>query len=186
MTNSSTINASINCQVAAEQERSGIAPSRIGSSQPDVLSAIRLIDQDFENSRSVIRLILFGTLSPLIVAGFGFLWFARFFADLAAQAAGAGLTDTGVNILSLSVAASAIGLSILVLLLTLDLDERKRRLVRRYLFWKLKRSSIDPLTLRALIVMRASLPRDLTLEESYVRNKILFTPESLVSRLLKE
>jgi hypothetical protein len=154
-------------------------------SEDEPLKAIQLVDDRFESSRTTIRIVFLGTLSPLIVAGFGFLWFARFFADLAAQAAGAGLTDTGVGILSLSVAASAIGLSILVRLLTLDWDQGRSRLARRYLFWRLKASGIDPLTLHALIMMRATLPKDTSLEEAYNRNKAIFAADQLVLQLLK-
>ncbi len=155
-------------------------------SESDTLKAVRLVDGNFSKSGTIVSILLFLTLSPLIVAGFGFLWFARFFADLAAQAAGAGLTDTGVNILALSVAASAIGVSVLFLLLTLDMDARRRRIVHKYLFWKSKEGGIDPVTLHALIVMRAALPKDIPLEQVYSRNKSIFSADQLVLRLLSD
>ncbi len=153
----------------------------------EILISIRDVDKNFKDNYSLVRLLFLLELSPLLIVGLGFLWFARYFANLAAEAATApGLLDTSVNILAVAIASAAVGVPVLIVMYTVSFDRQRARVEERFHLWNLKRmGKKDTVTLRALIRMRSKLPKGITLEQVYEKNNGLFTESELAKALLK-
>jgi len=87
--------------------------------------------------------------------------------------------------LALAVATGALGLSLLTTTLTFDWEKQKRVVDHRHHYGKLKEHGFDPLTLHALIIMRSTLPKDVTLKKTHAANAELFTEKELARQLLE-
>ncbi len=69
--------------------------------------------------------------------------------------------------------------------LTFDWEKQKRVVDHRHHYGKLKEHGFDPLTLHALIIMRSTLPKDVTLKKTHAANAELFTEKELARQLLE-
>jgi hypothetical protein len=90
-------------------------------------------------------------------------------------------TDTILLAVTLVVIANSFAIS---LLLTFESTARLRRIRASAHFDRLRKTTADPLVLTALVRMRASLPKEVSLKTVYDRDSSAFTIENLVLRTL--
>jgi len=167
------------------QEPSGTPPTPTALPEADLLKIIHAVDESFEGSKRA-RISVLISIVGIASAGVLAVALAIFFSRLAATAVLVpGLLDTGLNILALAVATGALGLSLLTTAMTYDWEKQRRRVEQRNHYGKLKVCGMDPVRLRALIIMRSVLPKGITLQQIYDRNSGLFTDENLASKVLE-
>jgi hypothetical protein len=90
--------------------------------------------------------------------------------------------DTILLAVTLVVIANSFAIS---LLLTFESTARLRRIRASTHFDRLRKTTADPLVLTALVRMKASLPKDVSLRAVYDRDSSAFTIENLVRRTLE-
>ncbi|HZY94094.1 MAG TPA: hypothetical protein VFE98_04430 [Candidatus Bathyarchaeia archaeon] len=154
------------------------------SSDDRVLKIIRIVDRSFATTKTVpfVQLVQYG-LIIIGATGIGFVLAGAFFMLIASIAASVGSAQWS-NLLALAIATSALGVSAVAIIITADVDKRMISLKEDFHFKRLRVCGCDPVTLHALIKMRAKLPQDVSLEDAYNIDKNQFDKKELVRKLL--
>jgi hypothetical protein len=153
------------------------------SKETDIQKLIKKVDQSFEHI-ILLRIWMAKTRIMFFVASGFAVAIGYYYSQVALNAAVA-------NLLELSVALQSLSLSLLALVISMVAvfnNEETRIAESRRLAWamfKKMREGNDPLVLTALVKMKRTIPKSISLEQAYLANPELFSKKELAGRLLE-
>ena len=145
---------------------------------------VDMVDQSFEKGFGIKIRVLYLRFWFSGIAIVTFI-LAYYLSQVAVNAATANLLELSISIDAEATAIAAFGLVMFGLVLSRDWADSEERRAERLHFLKLKDQG-DPITFRALIRMRASLPKGIPLKHVYAASPELFTEKEFVRRLLQD
>jgi len=110
---------------------------------------------------------------------------AYYLSQVAVSAAVANMLELSVALDGEATAIATFGLALFGLVLGKDWGERERQKAERLHFKKLKGTTVNAIALTALIRMRITLPKSISLKDAQHTSPELFTEKEYVRRLLE-
>jgi len=153
------------------------------SKETDIQKLIKKVDQSFEHIL-LLRVWEAKTRIMFIVASGFAIAIGYYYSQVALNAAVANLLDLSVALQSLTLSLLALVISMVAVFNNEETRIAESRRVAWRIFKRMKEGN-DPVVLTALIRMKRTIPKSISLEQAYLANPELFSKRELVRRLLE-
>ena len=154
------------------------------SKETDIQKLIKKVDQSFEHIL-LLRVWEAKTRIMFIVASGFAIAIGYYYSQVALNAAVANLLDLSVALQSLTLSLLALVISMVAVFNNEETRIAESRRVAWRIFKRMKEGN-DPVVLTALIRMKRTIPKSISLEQAYLANPELFSKKELVRRLLEQ
>src|SRR3989442_6051134 len=146
-------------------------------SRDEILADIRKIDEKFSDRWFVYPLRLFVGIPRIIFAALAMLLagFGYYYSRIALSAAEANLLDLSVALQALIISLLALVFTILAIITNEEWRRKDDVRFEAMVFRRLKNADSDTIALRALIRMKMTLPKGISLKDAHHANSQLFS-----------